>query len=71
MLHGHFAEAMKLNALVTLLLPLAAAYCVFFYWRLLQGKAVRWPQPPPAITYAAFTVAAVFTLFRNLPLNSF
>ena len=71
MLHGHFAEAMSLNALVTLLLPFAAAYGILGYWRLLQRKAVRWPQPPPAITYAAFTLAAVFTLIRNLPLHSF
>jgi hypothetical protein len=71
MLHGHFAEAMNLNAFVTLLLPFAGAYGIFGYWRLLQGRAIRWPQPPPAIVYAGFTLAAVFTLIRNLPLHSF
>jgi hypothetical protein len=71
MLHGHLAEAMNLNALVTLLLPFVAAYGILGYRRLLQGKAVRWPQPPTAITYAGFTLAAVFTLIRNLPLQSF
>jgi hypothetical protein len=71
MLHGHFAEAMRLNALVTLLLPFAAAYGILCYCRLLQRKALRWPQPPPAILYAGFTLAAVFTLIRNLPLHSF
>jgi hypothetical protein len=71
MLHGHFAEAMNLNVLVTLLLPFAAAYGILGYWRLLQGKAVRWPQPPPTIVYAGFTLAAVFTLVRNLPLHAF
>jgi hypothetical protein len=71
-LHGHFSEAMNLNALVTLLLPFAAAYGILCYSRLLQRKALRWPQPPPpAILYAAFTLAAVFTLIRNLPLHSF
>jgi Protein of unknown function (DUF2752) len=71
MLHGHFAEAMNLNALVTLLLPFAAAYGILCYCRLLQRKAFRWPQPPPAILYAGFTLAAVFTLIRNLPPHSF
>jgi hypothetical protein len=71
MLHGHFAEAMSLNALVTLLLPFAAAYGILCYCRLLQRKALRWPQPPSAILYAGFTLAAVFTLIRNLPLHSF
>jgi hypothetical protein len=71
LLHGHFAEAMNLNALVTLLLPFAAAYGIRCYCRLLQRKALRWPQPPPAILYAGFTLAAVVTLIRNLPLHSF
>jgi Protein of unknown function (DUF2752) len=70
-LHGHFAEAMNLNALVTLLLPFAAAYGILCYCRLLQRKAFRWPQPPPTILYAGFTLAAVFTLIRNLPFHSF
>jgi hypothetical protein len=71
LLHGHFIEAMNLNALVTLLLPFAATYGILCYYRLLQGKTFRWPQPPPAIVYAGFTLAAVFTLIRNLPLHSF
>ncbi|HEY1995447.1 MAG TPA: DUF2752 domain-containing protein [Edaphobacter sp.] len=71
LLHGHFAEAMNLNALVTLLLPFAAAYGTVCYCRLLQCKAFRRPQPPRAMLYAAFTLAAVFTLIRNLPLHPF
>ena len=71
LLRGHITEAMNLNALITLLLPFAAAYGVLCYCRLLQRKALRWPQPPPAILYAGFTLAAVFTLIRNLPLHSF
>src|SRR3979411_577307 len=38
MLRGDFAEAMKLNGLVTLLLPFAAAYGILCYTRLLQRK---------------------------------
>ena len=70
-LRGHLAEAMHLNALVTLLLPFAAAYGIFCYRRFTQRKAVPWPQPPRAMLYAAFTVAAVFTVIRNLSLRSF
>jgi hypothetical protein len=70
-LRGHFAEAMHLNAFVTLLLPFAAAYGILCYSRLLQRKPVRWPQPPSAIVYTALTLAAIFTIIRNLPPPSF
>jgi hypothetical protein len=65
-LHGHFTEAMNLNALITLLLPFAAAYGLVCYIRFVQRKAIRWPQPTPAVVYAAFAVTAVFTVIRNL-----
>jgi Protein of unknown function (DUF2752) len=67
LLHGHLAEAMHRNALITLLLPFAAAYGIVCYSRLLQRKTIRWPQPQPAVIYAAFAVTAVFTVIRNLP----
>jgi hypothetical protein len=70
-LHGHFAEALRLNALVTLLLPCAAAYGILYYSHLLQRKPLRWPQPPPVIIYTALTLAAIFTAIRNLPPYTF
>ena len=69
LLRGHIAEAMQFNALVTLLLPFAAAYGILCYARLLQCKAIRWPHPSPAVLYAAFSLSAVFTVVRNLPLH--
>jgi hypothetical protein len=71
LLRGHLAEAMRLNALVTLLLPFVAAWGIVCYRRVLQRKPIRWAQPPPAVLYAAFTLAAVFTVIRNLPRHSF
>jgi hypothetical protein len=71
LLRGHIAEAMQLNALVTLLLPFAAAYGILFYGRILQRKAIRCPHPSPAVLYAAFSLAAVFTVVRNLPIHLF
>ena len=71
LLHGHFTEAMNLNALVTLFLPFATAYGILCYCRLLQRKPLRWSQPPPTVIYAALTVATIFTVIRNLPLHSF
>ena len=62
---------MNLNALVTLLLPFAAAYGILCYIRLLQQKSLRWPQPPPAIIYTVLTLAAIFTIVRNLPPHAF
>jgi hypothetical protein len=71
LLHGHVTEAMNLNALITVLLPLAAAYGILGYCRLLQRKPLRWPQPPPAVIFAALGFAAAFTVIRNLPLHSY
>jgi Protein of unknown function (DUF2752) len=70
LLHGHLAEAMHLNALVTPLLPFAAAYCILCYYRLFLNKPQRWPQPPPAAIYSTLAIAAVFTILRNLSLSS-
>ena len=70
-LHGYFAEALHFNALVTSLLPFATAYGVLCYSRLLQRKPLRLPQPPPAIIYTALTLAAAFTIIRNLPHQTF
>jgi hypothetical protein len=70
-LHGHFSEAMNLNALVTLLLPFAAAYGILCYSRLLQRKAICCLQPPPVASYAGLALIAVFAVMRNLPLHSF
>src|SRR5258705_9194307 len=57
LLRGHFIEAMSLNALITLLLPFAAAYGILCYCRLLQRKDLRRPQPRPMIIYAALAMA--------------
>jgi hypothetical protein len=70
-LRGHFAEALHFNALATLLLPCAVAYGILCYTRLLQRKPLRWPQPPPTIIYTALTLAAIFSVIRNLPPYSF
>jgi hypothetical protein len=70
-LHGNVSEAINQNALITLLLPLAATYGILCYIRLLQRKSLRWPQPPPAIIYTALTLAAIFTIVRNLRPHAF
>ena len=67
-LHGEFSQAMHLNALLTLLLPVAAVYGFLRYCRFAQRKPLRWPRPPIAVIYAAFALAAVSTVIRNLPL---
>jgi hypothetical protein len=71
LLSGHPAEAMHLNALATLLLPVAAIYGFLCYRRFLQRKPIRWPQPPPVAIYAALIVAIAFTVVRNLSSRMF
>ncbi|HTD96286.1 MAG TPA: DUF2752 domain-containing protein [Edaphobacter sp.] len=67
LLRGHFTEALHLNALTTLLLPLGVIYAALCYRRLLRSEDLRWPQLPSAGIYATLAVAAIFTVARNLP----
>lgn len=68
LLHGNLADALRLNALTTLMLPLAAAYAAVCYWRFLKREAFRWPQLPAAGIYAGIAIAVLFMVLRNLPL---
>jgi hypothetical protein len=66
LLHGNITEALRLNALTTLLAPVAAAYAIAACTRLLLEKPLRLPEPPPPAIYATLTAAILFTIARNL-----
>jgi hypothetical protein len=65
LLHGNFAEALRYNALTTLLMPVALMYGVAAYSRTFACEPLRWPQPPPAAIYATLAATAAFTIARN------
>jgi hypothetical protein len=65
LLHGNFAEALRLNALTTLLTPGGLIYGAASYRSILARKPLRWPQPPPAAVYATLAATALFTIARN------
>jgi hypothetical protein len=66
LLRGHLIEAMRANALITLLFPFAAAYNIVLYRRFLERETLLYSKIPPAAIYAAFAIAAIFTVTRNL-----
>lgn len=68
LLHGDFAEALRLNALATLLAPpIALMYGGMYYRRVLSScERTGWPQPPAAAIYSTLAIAAIFTIARNL-----
>jgi hypothetical protein len=66
LLHGHLAEALRLNALFVLLLPLGFATALQCYLRALRPGEFRWPAPPPQALYATFAATAIFTIARNV-----
>ena len=70
LLHGHVMEALRLNALSILMLPIAAGYSAVWYRRYLRREPFRWPQLPPATLYTALAVAALFAVLRNFPLRA-
>jgi len=67
LLHGHFAEALRLNALmIGAVLPLAAVYGLFAYMRAVRGGAFRWPQVPMPAIVTGLALASAFSVLRNL-----
>jgi hypothetical protein len=66
LLHGHIAEAMRLNALTTVLAPFAAIYAVVCYCRFLRHEAIQLPQLPQSTVYAGLAAAVLFAIVRNL-----
>ena len=73
LLRGHVKEALRLNALTTLLLPILIAYAISTYCRLLIHKDLNhqqmtWPRLPSGVLYAVAAIAIIFTIARNLPL---
>ena len=67
LLRGHLGEALRINALTTLMIPIAAGYAVRRYRRFVRREAVQWPRLPSGVIYAMLGVTAVFTIARNLP----
>lgn len=69
LVHGHLAQALALNPLVTLLLPLLLLYCSEAYRRAAFGNAgeTAWPTLPRALVPMLLGVATLFTVVRNLP----
>ena len=66
LLHGHLMEAIRLNTLFVLLLPVALAGAIESYRRAIRPGAFRWPQPPVPALYATLAATVFFTVARNL-----
>lgn len=71
LLHGRLTEAFHFNALVILWLPVAVAYAILCYYRLLQRRPLRLPQIRPIAIYFACIMAVLFSIVRNLSPHSF
>jgi hypothetical protein len=71
LLQGRFGEAMHWNALVTLLLPVAAAYGFYWYLRFVRRGVYCGLAVPQEAVYVALVAASIFTVLRNLPLRLF
>jgi hypothetical protein len=66
LLRGRLAEALRLNALFVLLLPVALAGAFESYRRAMRPGVFHWPQPPVPALYATLAAAAIFTVARNV-----
>jgi hypothetical protein len=68
LLHGHLLDALRLNALFVLLLPIALASAIETYRRAVRPGNFLWPSPPSPAIYATLAATTIFTIARNLPL---
>jgi Protein of unknown function (DUF2752) len=71
LLQGHLREALRLNALTTLLLPIAIFYAVRSYIHLLRSEPIHLPQPSTRTLQLACAITVAFTILRNLPTHAF
>src|SRR5665213_3710677 len=65
LLRGHIAEAMRLNALTTLLTPFAVIYAAACYRRFLRREPIQLPRLPSSAVYAGLAAAVLFAVVRN------
>jgi hypothetical protein len=63
---GHIIEAVRFNALTTLMAPVAAGYTARAYLRHLKGEALHLRQLPAIAIYSALALTGAFTIVRNL-----
>ena len=66
LLRGHLLEALHLNPLSTLLLPIAVSYAAHHVWQQRSRETPGWPHLPNYATYTLLTITAIFTITRNL-----
>jgi hypothetical protein len=65
LLHLHISEALRLNALVTILAPVALAWFVFWYWTVVRdgrGPELRVSRP---VAVCLYLIVLFFTAARN------
>jgi hypothetical protein len=65
-LRGDLNQALRLNALFTLALPIIIVWTALSWRRFLERKPIRWTHPPKLALNSALAITAVFTIFRNL-----
>ncbi|HEY6412922.1 MAG TPA: DUF2752 domain-containing protein [Edaphobacter sp.] len=64
LLRGRADEALRLNWLIVMMLPVLAGCAVVWYRRWLRGFA--WLRVPSAAVYGALGIAVIFGVARNL-----
>ena len=64
--HGRVREAVRLNTLLTMLLPFGVWFGAETYRRAVRSARFEWPKVPEAAVYGLGAMAIVFAVARNL-----
>ena len=71
LMHGHLTEALRMNALVFLFLPVAVVFSFLKQRALARGADTRRFAVKPAWLWTVLAIAFVFWILRNLPFHPF
>jgi len=65
LLHGNISEALRLNAMVTLLAPVALAWFLYFYVVVMRNRPAPRLRLHWGVTTGLIMAAALFAVLRN------
>jgi len=71
LMHGHLTEALRMNALVFLFLPVAVVFSFLKRRALAEGADARGFVVKPRWLWTVLAIAFVFWILRNLPFYPF
>lgn len=66
LLHGRVYEAIRLNALIVMLVPFGIWFAAESYRRAIRQREFEWPHVPVLAVYRMALAGVMFAILRNV-----